>query len=751
MQTLVYVAENFSNKVAVIDADTNTIIKTITVGSRPREIAITSDGKYVYVTNSASANVSVIDTATNIAINTISVGVSPFGVAVTPDSKYVYVANAASDNVSVIYTITNMVVDTIAVGNQPQGVAMTPNGAHAYVTNALSNNVSVIETSTNSVITTIPVGGFAERVTITPNGDYAYVSKSNGVSVIDISTNSVIKNIVISGVLRGIAVTPDGKFVYVANTSGDSVSVIETATNTVSTTIAVSNAPYGLDVTPEGDYVYVANGNDIAVINTSTNTIYNTIPLNLRPYGVAAGNIPEPEAKLSIEKIDYPDPATLGEELTYSIPVYNQGPVAANGVILVDTLPSEVEFVSASSTQGTCSESSGEVKCDIGTIEIDHTVTVTITVKPLKSGVICNNVTVLDDKTAYITVSQCTMVFETACVEVIRIFGNCDFEAKHCTTLTLPFRTGQDIKCRVHKSKCEITHKKRCSKDFINVTLRISVKVDFYCHAHSKKDVDRTISFNKTITMYAPKGSKVSCKIIKAKCDCSLPDDKKEIDRCTNKVFCTLNAKVNLKSKKDSYIDVPLLGECKPCSCTECPAGWLEPGDKLYIDIVPERQVSSIEVTWEDGGRCSSGTLYLNGEIYGAPVKIPNDQGEYSWGDIDRTVSSAYIFIFDGCANIIKYEVIYIEEWIRLAPGDSYPLPAFPPLITKISFEAKTDAGQTSTVGLYYMGVPLFTSDVYENIQTITWDLSTPFESSELALKNDGASVVYVRNVYEEG
>ena len=60
------------------------------VGESPYGVAVTPDGKNVYVTNEDSNTVSVINTKTNKVKATIPVK-SPEGVAVTPDGKNVYV------------------------------------------------------------------------------------------------------------------------------------------------------------------------------------------------------------------------------------------------------------------------------------------------------------------------------------------------------------------------------------------------------------------------------------------------------------------------------------------------------------------------------------------------------------------------------------------------------------------------------------------------------------------------------------
>lgn len=61
-----------------------------------------------------------------------------------------------------------------------------------------------------------------------------------------------------------------------------------------------------------------------------------------------------PPPDLSITQTDAPDPAAFGGALTYSLQVANAGPTPATGVVLTDTLPTTVAFVSATAAQGSC-------------------------------------------------------------------------------------------------------------------------------------------------------------------------------------------------------------------------------------------------------------------------------------------------------------------------------------------------------------------------------------------------------------
>ena len=53
------------------------------------------------------------------------------------------------------------------------------------------------------------------------------------------------------------------------------------------------------------------------------------------------------EADLGVAKSDSPDPVQVGRPLTYTLSVDNGGPDLATGVVVTDTLPPGVTFLSA--------------------------------------------------------------------------------------------------------------------------------------------------------------------------------------------------------------------------------------------------------------------------------------------------------------------------------------------------------------------------------------------------------------------
>jgi uncharacterized repeat protein (TIGR01451 family) len=82
---------------------------------------------------------------------------------------------------------------------------------------------------------------------------------------------------------------------------------------------------------------------------------------------------------MAITKTGAPQPVLQNASLTYTVKVTNNGPQTATGVVVVDTLPAQVTYVSAVATgTGSCSQSVGVVTCNYATMISGDVETITI-------------------------------------------------------------------------------------------------------------------------------------------------------------------------------------------------------------------------------------------------------------------------------------------------------------------------------------------------------------------------------------
>jgi uncharacterized repeat protein (TIGR01451 family) len=97
---------------------------------------------------------------------------------------------------------------------------------------------------------------------------------------------------------------------------------------------------------------------------------------------------------LSITKAGSPATQTLGDgNITWTIVVTNNGPSAATGVTIADPMPGGNTFVSATTSQGTCT-GGAILNCTIGTMASGASVTITLVTTPSTVGAQTNTATV---------------------------------------------------------------------------------------------------------------------------------------------------------------------------------------------------------------------------------------------------------------------------------------------------------------------------------------------------------------------
>jgi uncharacterized repeat protein (TIGR01451 family) len=120
-------------------------------------------------------------------------------------------------------------------------------------------------------------------------------------------------------------------------------------------------------------------------------------------FAVSALSLVGATSDLSITKTDSPDPVTVGATLTYTLTVQNGGPLPATGVTVTDNLPAGVTFVSATPSQGSCSQTGGTVTCTIGNLANGASATAEIKITPQNAGTITNTAEVKGDQSDLVT------------------------------------------------------------------------------------------------------------------------------------------------------------------------------------------------------------------------------------------------------------------------------------------------------------------------------------------------------------
>jgi uncharacterized repeat protein (TIGR01451 family) len=92
---------------------------------------------------------------------------------------------------------------------------------------------------------------------------------------------------------------------------------------------------------------------------------------------------------LSLGLTSIPEPPIAGEPLTYTLQVTNNGPAAATGVTVTDTLPAGAQFVSATGN-GSAVNNAGIVTWSVGALANGATASLSLVIVPPATGMITN-------------------------------------------------------------------------------------------------------------------------------------------------------------------------------------------------------------------------------------------------------------------------------------------------------------------------------------------------------------------------
>jgi uncharacterized repeat protein (TIGR01451 family) len=126
---------------------------------------------------------------------------------------------------------------------------------------------------------------------------------------------------------------------------------------------------------------------------------YGTYSLTVVANGIASspvsftGGVVGPSADLAVTNTG-PSTSIEGNSVTYNLTVTNYGPSAATNVVLTDTLDANLNYVSATKSQGTVTHSGSVVTFSFGTVAVGQTVTATITAQATEDGNLTNNASV---------------------------------------------------------------------------------------------------------------------------------------------------------------------------------------------------------------------------------------------------------------------------------------------------------------------------------------------------------------------
>ncbi|MEK7990705.1 MAG: beta-propeller fold lactonase family protein [Thiotrichaceae bacterium] len=344
--------------------------------------------------------------------------------------------------------------DVEATQNYVYVAAVFDNAISIFQRNADSGKLNFIGTETSSVQLTGVVD-----LALSPDQQYLYAVSPNSDSLLAYSLNAETGALTLlqtfidtiadaTGLdsVNSVVVSDDGTNVYIAadgvnnsisvyarNVSSGILTFVQTVRDGDSSALGIPvdglNGAYDVRVSPEGNYVYAAGTTDSAVAIFQRNRNDNgrlafvdvlrdgvdgvdgiggaralaPSPLGAHIYVAgffdnAIGVLRVASADLSLSMYDSEDPVQIGQTFNYTISVTNTGPDRATNINLVNTLPPNVDLISVNPQRGGCTPNGSILDCQLGKLDKDETVGLTVVVTTTDIGTLNNQVTVSADQ-----------------------------------------------------------------------------------------------------------------------------------------------------------------------------------------------------------------------------------------------------------------------------------------------------------------------------------------------------------------
>jgi YVTN family beta-propeller protein len=302
----VYVAEQTSGTVSVIEPSSNRLLGVIRLGDPVpgalsplyrgqllvHGLGFSPDHHTIAVVSIGSNSVTLIDTESNKVLGIIYIGRSPHEAFFTPDGKELWVTVRGENYVSVIDPVKMKKIRRVQTANGPGMVLFRPDGRYAFVPSSFTPELDVVDMQSYEVVARVPQASpFSPNLAVSCDGTEVWftLKDSGKVQVMNSEPPFRILSTLDCGPICNhvsLVENANGKFAYVTVGGENVVKVYRRGEKpALFATIATGDLPHGIWKSGDGTRVYVGLENQDAVIaiDTLANKIVATIPTGQQP------------------------------------------------------------------------------------------------------------------------------------------------------------------------------------------------------------------------------------------------------------------------------------------------------------------------------------------------------------------------------------------------------------------------------------------------------------------------------------
>lgn len=283
----VYVPNEKSGSVSVIDPVTFKVLGRIKVGTYPQHVTPGWDLAKLYVNDSALTE---IDARTGAVIRTITVPL-PYNLYFTLDGTKAIVVAEELHRLDFYDRQSWQLIKSLTIPwSRIDHLDMSADGSYLLATTEFSGRVVKVDTTAMVILGTLELGGLPIDVKLAPDGTVFYVTNQGrgGVSIVDPVAMREVGFLQTGRGAHGLAISRDTRSLYVSNRLAGTISVIDLASHRVAANWLVGGSPDMLTVSSDGSQLWTGNryGSSVIVIDTTTGQVIKTIPVESAPHGL---------------------------------------------------------------------------------------------------------------------------------------------------------------------------------------------------------------------------------------------------------------------------------------------------------------------------------------------------------------------------------------------------------------------------------------------------------------------------------
>jgi len=248
---------------AVIDGRTHSLVKRIGMPGATTAVWDPVSDR-VYVSCQSTNKVAVVDCATDSILKYIPVGACPIKLYLNTTGRKLYVQNYDAGTVSIIDLTTDLVIKTLNVGGNPNA-GYYCEGAGKFYSAGLCECV-VISGQSDTIIARIPLPGNAELVSFagSEDGGLVYIGAYDGgpddyVATVSTEDDSLQTTAVVDGGPAALACYWSSGLVYCATTRVGQVFVLSSDGSQVLDTLQVGWGPFVFMQVPRHNRLYLGH------------------------------------------------------------------------------------------------------------------------------------------------------------------------------------------------------------------------------------------------------------------------------------------------------------------------------------------------------------------------------------------------------------------------------------------------------------------------------------------------------------